>query len=799
MSEEALLDYIKQFGEYLDISIKLEVNGIAQGAINKVFPWEELSHGDTCLTAGQEIFNEEFQNYILLKDKESGKANGVIYILPRSSYLAKHQEVQLYIKRMFVTRKGENVMPDWAVFVRAIINSEKLTLTASRENVYPNENADELKEQIGEAIKGYLRDLSTTAPKTLSKILQIHSIALKRIALSDTDFLKFIYQWFTFHTTEGRMSLEEIKQSGKTVFHVPDIDEFRQIVPIAKTNGKLVVNTGYVYDADLFRNISRVDQDNDYIEIDASYFGNFLGEMDINDFELYRQRLFDLQKHLNDYECKIELKSFDPENIPAIYHANTEIQLSRDIKSIRDNSNDLWGAISEGVFGNTGTAFSKLYLNVRNSIVETLLKQPGEFDKTVVETLYINAMLLGHYPLSNKELDAMNGSLNKLIQFALHSKIKITKMELTTTEDIRDAINEYGQEYSEGNKNLMFKCVEKAKWLKDLDLEFDARYAYLCQLAFLNYKEEIIAFFPWFLTQCDKHPERFSYFQVLWSYKWVIPPLLDHANIPLEKIEQVFKDFEQRFRDQGANKVLLSYQSTKALKQGLLDEAYELQQVFLASDDWSFLNDCNACEVNKSLICYMHKEMFEEVLEVAQPLLNKELTCHNVPKTTYSKVLMAAFQLKKYDLAEKYFQLALKSLPVHENNIGNYFEPIIYAGITKKFIQGREIIEKQATHLTMRTDNATQMNFYFACYLFFLSMLNQEKVTVKLQLDKDLPLTAFLELAKDGEYDIETLVKGYEKAYRHHAALFDTRNGNQYFSNRLEKLKQDMQLHTQTI
>lgn len=89
-------------------------------------------------------------------------------------------------------------------------------------------------------------------------------------------------------------------------------------------------------------------------------------------------------------------------------------------------------------------------------------------------------------------------------------------MELNTKQDIEDCLDEL---YDENlyNKERAFKCVLASQKYKDLDLEYRAKYAYFKQLIFLEFYDEAIAMFPWFLHMCDKHKERFGYFGILWS------------------------------------------------------------------------------------------------------------------------------------------------------------------------------------------------------------------------------------------------------------------------------------------
>lgn len=46
---------------------------------------------------------------------------------------------RIYLKNMLLTERGEDLLPDWAVFTRCIVNAVSLQPTASREGFYVDE------------------------------------------------------------------------------------------------------------------------------------------------------------------------------------------------------------------------------------------------------------------------------------------------------------------------------------------------------------------------------------------------------------------------------------------------------------------------------------------------------------------------------------------------------------------------------------------------------------------------------------------------------------------------------------
>lgn len=412
---DKLIMLLNLYGKYLGIPIEVEVNGQYLTSIQGTFPWDNKTGSDQALNLGREVFQENFSNFLYIRDS-SGKTKGIAYIMPHPTHFGSTQSNRVYIKNMFITAHAQHLLPEWAFFVRVIINSENLSPTASREDIYHNDAYENVREDLGNAIKEYLINLSKSSPQSLERIIKVHGHALKYMSLSDPEFLGFIANWFTFSTTEGVLTLQEIKKRVQTVFYISDVDEFRQIVPIAKAQNKLVINAGYVYDSQILEALSHIDKGHLYQVIDTEYFGNILKSLSIEVFDRHKSRLDTLQDYLLKFDCELEIRQFVPDNIPAIFHLSERKMMARDIEQIKNDSNDLWAGISGAVFEPTVSFRSKLFLNFNNSIVQKLLRKPQEkMERPLVETLYINAMLMGHYPLNQQELDAMNENLTYIL------------------------------------------------------------------------------------------------------------------------------------------------------------------------------------------------------------------------------------------------------------------------------------------------------------------------------------------------------------------------------------------------
>lgn len=416
LDDELLEKLLHRYGTYLEVPVHYSCNDHPRAAFQKQFPWLKQGFDDSALRLGKEKFKEDFRNYIPLRDR-SGKTTGIAYIIPRQTHSGNINAHSVYIKRMFITDNCTDLLPDWAFFVKAVINSENLSPTASREEIYKNTVLEDVREDLGNCIKDYLVSLSENDPEVLTQIIQTHHQALKFLALHDEVFFDFICRWFSFPTSEGVLNLKEIQERTKTILYVSELDHFRQILPVARANQQLVVNAGYIYDTEIFDLLSSRDKTALYQSIDVEYFGNILNDVSIEVTDRTEARIRELQYHVEMFSCALELKSFSPESLPVIFFMSQQSLLERDITSIKNESDDLWADITSAVFDFSQTYHSRLFLNWNNPIIRRLLEMPkSSSDALFMETIYINSMLLGHYPLNNREMEVMNNNLEQLLQ-----------------------------------------------------------------------------------------------------------------------------------------------------------------------------------------------------------------------------------------------------------------------------------------------------------------------------------------------------------------------------------------------
>ena len=167
----------------------------------------------------------------------AGDVDGVAFVLPYTPNLAAKRTHRVYLKNMLLSEEADNLLPDWAFFVKAVVNVNDLRPTASRESFYEDDKLDEARAALGGCLRDYLVDLSRRDPARLERLIALHHLAIKALAVEDDEFYRLFIDWLPFETSLGDMTLGDYRKAHTVVRWLPNHDQFRQIARVAVLRG----------------------------------------------------------------------------------------------------------------------------------------------------------------------------------------------------------------------------------------------------------------------------------------------------------------------------------------------------------------------------------------------------------------------------------------------------------------------------------------------------------------------------------------------------------------------------------
>jgi molecular chaperone HtpG len=301
LREEDLVRAVRLFADFL--SVPIHVNG--EGPVNlRTAPWQRDQWGspEEQREALERFLSQRYSDRpLLVIPVHIGhpETRGVLYTTDQPMPgVGSSGMVDLYVRRMCIRLNDPDLLPDWATFVRGVIDAD-LQPTAARDNVQRDAAYHRLRRALGETIVQALLDLRARDVEYFHRLCNWHQVGIKGMALRDDVFFAAVSLHLPFHTNEGTLSLAEylkrqtlLPSGRKPIYYFPnDADETR-FFQICSANGLLAINAGRFFDeavlekyADLhpaeveLRRLDHLNTRQLYAEPDAVTVDSFAGVM----------------------------------------------------------------------------------------------------------------------------------------------------------------------------------------------------------------------------------------------------------------------------------------------------------------------------------------------------------------------------------------------------------------------------------------------------------------------------------------------------------------------------------------
>lgn len=426
-TEQEIIKDLSEYGFLIPTPIYFDGENEKKIVNSNFIPWRQsFCMADEIMGFGETLFDESFFDVIpLVGDGIKGYA----YISTRQTSANTTNRHKIFLKNMFVTEDGKDIIPKWAFFTKCIVNADDLTPNASREGFARDHKLMKVKNQIEKCIFDYFISLSQYDVRKLKQLTRIHNVAIKSLVVENDQIFKLFFPFLTFPTNQGMLTGFQIVNASKKVpvNYCVEIDDFRRICPLLEGTESLLVNGGYIYDANILQKLPKF-----YKNVRVEAF-------DENSYETLlapppREILTELETFLDlavgamkPYHCGVSLKSFSPGGLQALFIPGEDVLFAETM-----DENSLSGFFEGFDFGEEQeeACGDMLYLNSNNSFIKSLgqikteasakaLASMEELAKTIIQVIYIQARLAGHYTLEGKEMELMNKSLQRLMEYAL--------------------------------------------------------------------------------------------------------------------------------------------------------------------------------------------------------------------------------------------------------------------------------------------------------------------------------------------------------------------------------------------
>lgn len=254
---------VRRYADFLPFPILL--NGF--GPINAVHaPWHQLNWNDP-VERERSLAAFLSQRYgdppllVIPIDLAQPRALGGLFIPSRyTPGSLTGGVVDLFQARMAIRLNDNELLPEWAGFVRGVVDAPDLQPTAARDNVLHDAAWGALRVALGEQIVASLRDLANHDQPRFLQLCDWQHDAIKGMAARHAGFGAAVLDYLPFATHQGQLTLpgilarQPVAGHGKRPLyfftHETDTNQFDTL---CQARGVLAVNAGRPFDETLLR------------------------------------------------------------------------------------------------------------------------------------------------------------------------------------------------------------------------------------------------------------------------------------------------------------------------------------------------------------------------------------------------------------------------------------------------------------------------------------------------------------------------------------------------------------------
>ncbi len=331
---------------------------------------------------------------------------------------------------------------------------------------------------------------------------------------------------------------------------------------------------------------------------------------------------------------------------------------------------------------------------------------------------------------------------------------------------------------------LVEDAVRQADLSGDGAAAYEARKELIYSANYAGQSEKMLVAFAWCRAYLDEHEAELGAWEqhgLAWYHKWVLIATHHFPQIPLERIQNLHRDYAERIRALGAGGGTVPYFELQlALHRGDVNGART------AFNIWQFarrdhLSDCPACEAQT--IADYHEFTGDDAgcAGQVQRMLDRGMSCSHIPHSTHGMVLPALIRLGRWDEARRHHEQGRDLVAGDPDHVTAQARHLEYLSLTD-LSAAQDWYARHVGWAERTSELDTRLDFHLAAALLFSCLRAAGQDTLTLTLPQDLPGHR-----PDGTYATRERFDHHAGAARTLAQAFDTRNGLPYHAHRLER------------
>lgn len=391
-------------------------------AINDIHPlWTK--HPNECSDEDyKEFYRKVFHDYkeplfwIHLNMDYPFNLKGILYF-PKinTEYESIEGTIKLYNNQVFVADNIKEVIPEFLLLLKGVIDCPDLPLNVSRSALQNDGFVKKISDYITKKVADKLSGMCKTDKENYEKYWDDINPFIKFGCLKDEKFAEKMNDYIIFKNLDGKyLTLKECLEENKekhenTVFYVTDEIEQSQYINMFKNEGIDAVILTHNIDQPFITNMESKNENLKFKRIDADLSDSFKEETSKDELKNMTEKLSKTFKDaLGNENLTVSVEKLKDASISSMITLSEESRRMQDMMKMYGMA-----GMDPNMFGAEGQT---LVLNANNDLVKYVAEHAdGENTKIICEQLYDLAML-SHAPLSPEQMTGFIARSNKIME-----------------------------------------------------------------------------------------------------------------------------------------------------------------------------------------------------------------------------------------------------------------------------------------------------------------------------------------------------------------------------------------------
>lgn len=391
-------------------------------AINDIHPlWTK--HPNECSDEDyKEFYRKVFHDYkeplfwIHLNMDYPFNLKGILYF-PKinTEYESIEGTIKLYNNQVFVADNIKEVIPEFLLLLKGVIDCPDLPLNVSRSALQNDGFVKKISDYITKKVADKLSGMCKTDKENYEKYWDDINPFIKFGCLKNEKFAEKMNDYIIFKNLDGKyLTLKECLEENKekhenTVFYVTDEVEQSQYINMFKNEGIDAVILTHNIDQPFITNMESKNENLKFKRIDADLSDSFKEETSKDELKDMTEKLSKTFKDaLGKENLTVNVEKLKDSSISSMITLSEESRRMQDMMKMYGMA-----GMDPNMFGAEGQT---LVLNANNDLVKYVAEHAdGENTKIICEQLYDLAML-SHAPLSPEQMTGFIARSNKIME-----------------------------------------------------------------------------------------------------------------------------------------------------------------------------------------------------------------------------------------------------------------------------------------------------------------------------------------------------------------------------------------------